>query len=149
MPVSEHITYEQFDLECRRLANIIAKHGKPKRLVAITRGGLVAASLLSQFLDIREIHTIGLAVYDDAHTRLEKVIEYVMPDASIDSPDTLFVDDLIDSGRTHKIIRERFPQSKMAVIYSKKPEHKLDYPAVEKYGEEWLIFPWEHPAINV
>lgn len=145
--VIEHIGFDQFVLDCRRLANIIYKAGAPKRIVAITRGGLVPASVLSQFLDIREIHTIGLSSYDDMQ-KSEDIVEYVCPDVE-DSPDTLFVDDLVDSGHTHQYIKEKYPHSKIAVIYSKNPDCKLDFPATQKDPDTWLAFPWEHTPINV
>ena len=133
--VIEHIAFDQFVLDCRRLANIIHKAGAPKRIVAVTRGGLVPASVISQFLDIREIHTIGLSSYDDMQ-KSEDIVEYVCPDVE-DSPDTLFVDDLVDSGHTHQYIKEKYPHSKIAVIYSKNPPCSLKAHDIIRHCRQW------------
>lgn len=52
---------------------------------------------------------------------------------------TIILDDIIDSGNTADIYREKYPEAKFVTLF----DRAKDYP-----GGEWLVFPWEaeHPA---
>ncbi|WP_010302515.1 xanthine phosphoribosyltransferase [Candidatus Odyssella thessalonicensis] len=114
-----------------------------KGIVAITRGGMVPATLLAQHLDIRDIRTISIASYNKEGQRGQlKVIH--QPDLANQGEGYLFVDDLVDSGETLKLIRTLYPKADFVVLYAK-PEGKAaaDVFAIEVPQDEWLVFPWE------
>jgi xanthine phosphoribosyltransferase len=142
MPEFMKISYEEFEKDCRKLAeNIRRRDRKITRMVAVARGGLVPACLLSQYLDIREIHAISLASY----TGIDRCSEMrvISSPAIEDGPENLFVDDLIDSGKTLEYLRKAFPKSCMAAVYAKNPRLRPDIFAKETDPEVWIIFPWE------
>lgn len=114
-----------------------------KGIVAITRGGMVPATLLAQHLDIRDIRTISITSYNkDGQRGQLKVIH--QPDLANQGEGYLFVDDLVDSGETLKMVRTLYPKADFVVLYAK-PEGKVaaDVFAVEVPQDEWLVFPWE------
>ena len=56
----------------------------------------------------------------------------------------LLIDDLVDTGRTAKIVREMLPKAHFATVYAK-PSGK---PMVDSYITEvsqdtWIFFPWD------
>ncbi len=139
MTEKEYISYREINDECKRLAHLLADCGF-KRIIAVARGGLVPACILAQLLDIREISSISLASYDGEERRELKCL--VSPDILMDR-ETLFVDDLYDSGSTYRYLKERYPQAKIAVLFCKDQTAKLDFPAAPKERGRWLVFPWE------
>lgn len=56
---------------------------------------------------------------------------------------TLFIDDLYDSGSTYRYLKHNYPQAKCAVVYTKEPTADIDFPAISKDKNLWLVFPWE------
>lgn len=145
MSIKEHIEYSEVVEHCRILSGHIQKNGITK-IVAITRGGMVPACLLAQFLNIRQIGSISLASYDgNKQSDCLKVL--AEPNIDIDEH-TLFVDDLYDSGSTYRYIKNKYPQAKCAVVYAKDTTAVLDFPAVPKDKEKWLIFPWEFDELD-
>ncbi|MBP3546401.1 MAG: hypothetical protein J6K16_04640 [Alphaproteobacteria bacterium] len=144
MAEKEYIPYEEIVEECKNLAKCL-KNNKFNKIIAITRGGMVPACLLAQFLDIRTIDSIALVSYgnDDKQTELKCLLA---PNVEIDEH-TLFVDDLYDSGNTYKYIKQQYPKAKCAVVYTKYSDAELDFPATLKTKDKWLVFPWEFDAI--
>jgi len=136
----ETINFEQIVERCRLLARELKKNNFTK-IVAVTRGGLVPAALLAQFLNIREIGTISLVSYDEKKQNGALKCLH-QPNFAIDGQ-TLFVDDLFDSGNTYRYLKDNYPQAKVAVLYNKNSEAVLDFPAENKRAGVWLIFPWE------
>ena len=144
MADKEYISYEEITNECKKLAMRLKSNGFNK-IIAVTRGGMVPACLLAQFLDIREISSISLVSYS-FENKCEEIKCLVSPGVVIDNQ-TLFVDDLYDSGQTYSFMKDTYPQAKAVVIYSKNNRAKLDFPAVEKNADTWLVFPWEFEPV--
>ena len=145
MSTKEHIEYSEVVKHCRILAGHIQHNGIAK-IVAVTRGGMVPACLLAQFLNIRKVGSISLASYEGS-SRSERINVLTEPNFEIDAQ-TLFVDDLYDSGSTYRFLKEKYPQAKCAVVYTKDPNAALDFPAVVKDKNSWLVFPWEFDAAD-
>ena len=144
MAEKEYISYDEIVEECKKLAERI-KNNNFNKIIAITRGGMVPACLLAQFLDIRTIDSIALVSYgnDDKQTELKCLLA---PNIDVDEQ-TLFVDDLYDSGNTYKYIKQQYPQAKCAVVYTKYTDAVLDFSATLKAKDKWLVFPWEFDAV--
>lgn len=115
------------------------------RLVAITRGGLIITGLLSQYLKICDIETVCLSSYDNHNKGKICVIKNNIKDYN----NTLFVDDLVDSGDTLNYLQNKSPDKKIltAVLYVKSISEEIPYKPtffIEKVPKnEWLVFPWE------
>ena len=145
------LTYNQVDVAIKDLADsIFSRKSKISTIVAITRGGMYPALKLSQLLGIKDIRTISLESYSNQNQ--EDLKELFCADID-DSPTTLFVDDLWDSGKTITYIKNKFPNSKTAVIYYKSDDPESD--SFELYNDNidfigkviektsWVVFPWE------
>lgn len=144
MADKEFITYEEVNAECKKLAQIL-KNNNFKRIIAVARGGLVPACILAQMLNIRQISSISLASYEGEQQSEIKCL--VPPEINMDE-NTLFVDDLYDSGSTYRYLKEKYQQAKIAVIFCKNPRAELDFPAAAKEAGRWLVFPWEFEPIK-
>jgi xanthine phosphoribosyltransferase len=61
-----------------------------------------------------------------------------------DGTGILIIDDLVDSGKTIEVVREKMPKAHYATIYSK----PMGRPQVDTYITEvsqdtWIFFPWD------
>ena len=136
------LTYEQIADAAEQSATQIAKNRiKIKRLVAISRGGLVPSCLLAQHLNIREIHSLALYSYLPDGTQGDITV-LVKPDVP-DEPETLFVDDLVDGGKTATYLKQTYPNSSFLPLFSKKLSDDFIVNPCQVPQNANVIFPWE------
>jgi hypoxanthine phosphoribosyltransferase len=147
------------------LRQIHADAWRPDYVVGLTRGGLVPANLISQYLGCR-METLKVSLRDD--TECESNL-WMAEDAfghEMDQPKRiLIVDDINDTGATLNYIREDWPSGcfpdnprwtevwgsnvRVAVLVdneSSKSEIPISYSAVDINKAEqdsWIVFPWE------
>lgn len=160
MVPKKSLTFNKVKVDCEFLAekifNNTFKIGNPiKTIVAVTRGGLIPAGILAQRLNIRDVRNISIKSYNEETSgELELISESNIPD----SPQTLFVDDLKDTGKTSLYLRKKFPNSLIAVVYKKTDKTKYNNIRDEAIDDKkyfdfcsnefplgtWLIFPWEY-----
>ncbi|MBQ8346682.1 MAG: xanthine phosphoribosyltransferase [Alphaproteobacteria bacterium] len=135
------ISWEQFHSDARALASKLINRKDLKKIICVTRGGLFPAAVLARELEIRWIDTICVVGYDEesrgSHASLLKVPE-------TDGEGVLVVDDLVDSGRTGRIIRELMPKAYFVTMYAKpKGQEVVDDFVVSVDQDTWILFPWE------
>ena len=147
------------------LRQICSDSWRPDYVVGLTRGGLVPANLISQYLGCR-METLKVSLRDD--TECESNL-WMAEDAfghEMDRPkNILIVDDINDTGATLNYIREDWPSGcfpdnprwtevwgsnvLVAVLVdneSSKSEIPVSYSAVDINKAEqdlWIVFPWE------
>ena len=147
------------------LRQICSDSWRPDYVVGLTRGGLVPANLISQYLGCR-METLKVSLRDD--TECESNL-WMAEDAfghEMDQPKRiLIVDDINDTGATLNYIREDWPSGcfpdnprwaevwgsnvRVAVLVdneSSKSEIPVSYSAVDINKAEqdsWIVFPWE------
>ena len=141
------VSWDQFHRDCRALAWRLSAAGPFDALVAITRGGLVPAAIVARELGIRTIETVCIASYHDYDAQgglqvLKGVSEAVLNLG--DGAKVLVIDDLVDTGKTAKEVRDMLPRAHFATIYAK----PLGRPLVDTYVTEvsqdtWIYFPWD------
>src|SRR3712207_6265144 len=109
------VSWDQFHRDARALAWRLAGQGSWEAIVCVTRGGLVPAAIVSRELGIRVIETVCVASY---HAYKEQgdltVLKEVSPKVAElrDGAGVLIVDDLVDTGRTAKVVREMLPHAR-------------------------------------
>lgn len=135
------ISWEQFHNDARELAARLLKRKDLKKIVCITRGGLLPAGVLARELEIRWVDTVCVAGYDEEE-RGSRASLLKVPET--DGEGVLVVDDLVDSGRTGRIIRELMPKAYFVTLYAKPMGQKV----VDEYvygvdQDTWVLFPWE------
>ena len=147
------------------LRQICSDSWRPDYVVGLTRGGLIPANLISQYLGCR-METLKVSLRDD--TECESNL-WMAEDAfghEMEPPKRiLIVDDINDTGATLNYIREDWPSGcfpdnprwtevwgsnvRVAVVVdneSSKSEIPVSYSAVDINKAEqdsWIVFPWE------
>ncbi|MFD1880385.1 xanthine phosphoribosyltransferase [Paracoccus pacificus] len=143
-----HVSWDQLHRDARALAWRLDGQGPDggewRAVVAITRGGMVPAMIVSRELDIRTVDTISVKSYRKGEQGELQVLK--SPDKQMmgDGEGILVVDDLVDSGRTLELVRKLYPKAHFATVYAK-PKGK---PMVQTYVTEvsqdtWIFFPWD------
>jgi len=135
------VSWDELHRHARALAWRLLDKGQFKGIVAVTRGGLVPASIVARELNIRVIDTIGVASYDHQDQGEARVLKEA--DAR-DGSGWLIVDDLVDTGATGKIVRGRLPEAHFATIYAKPAGRAIvDTYITEVSQDTWILFPWD------
>ena len=143
------VSWDQFHRDARALAWRLSGQGQWQAIVAITRGGLVPAAIVARELDIRLIETVGVASYHDYKNQSElRVLKDVSPSlialAGGDGAGILIVDDLVDTGKTARVVREMMPKAHFATVYAKPMGRPLvDTFVTEVSQDTWIYFPWD------
>ena len=134
---------------------------RPDYVVGLTRGGLVPANLISQYLEV-PMHTLRVSLRDDAS---EPESNLWMSEDAYHLKNILIVDDINDSGATLNWIKKDWEDSglpgcsqwdaiwnstvRVAVLVDNEAsasELKISYSAVDLNKAEedsWIVFPWE------
>ena len=99
---------------------------KPWSIYGVPRGGLIPATWIS--------HKTGISYYQINAAQISKMA---------DLSHILIIDDICDSGKTVKEIRENYPKVKVACLYHKETASETPDIYGEIVGDEWLVFPWE------
>jgi xanthine phosphoribosyltransferase len=140
------VSWDQFHRDARALAWRLHSAGPFEAIVCITRGGLVPAAIVARELDVRLIETISIVSYRDYKNQsmpeVVKTIEQRLLDTA--GQGLLVVDDLVDTGKTAKVVRELLPKAHFATVYAK----PLGRPLVDTFITEvsqdtWIYFPWD------
>jgi xanthine phosphoribosyltransferase len=139
------VSWDQFHRDARALAWRLNGAGPFAAIVTVTRGGLVPAAIVARELDIRVIETISIASYDDTSQGELRVLKSVASDIiEMGGGGVLIVDDLVDTGRTAKIVRDLLPKAHFATVYAKPMGRPLvDTFITEVSQDTWIFFPWD------
>lgn len=117
-------------------------HGEIKGLIAIARGGLCATAIIANVLEIRNVKSVAVSSYDGQKLHAAEMLGSV--ENILDGEGWVFIDDLVDTGQTAKLIRRRYPKAHLAVVYAKpEGEAHCDIYAKNMAQDTWLDFPWE------
>jgi xanthine phosphoribosyltransferase len=148
-PKAFPVSWDQFHRDARALAWRLSGQGHWEAVVAITRGGLVPAAIVARELNIRVIETVGVASYHDYKNQGElQVLKSVNADLIAmnggEGAGILIVDDLVDTGKTARLVREMMPKAHFATVYAKPMGRPLvDTFVTEVSQDTWIYFPWD------
>ncbi len=140
------VSWDQFHRDARALAWRISGAGPFRAIVCITRGGLVPAAIVTRELGIRLIETVCVASYHDYQAQGQlQVIKKVSEDLTANGGEgILVVDDLVDTGKTAKVVRDMLPKAHFATVYAKPQGRPLvDTFVTEVSQDTWIYFPWD------
>jgi xanthine phosphoribosyltransferase len=143
------VSWDQFHRDARALAWRLSGQGHWDAIVCITRGGLVPAAIVSRELDIRLIETICVSSYHEYKKQgepalLKNVSADVVALAGGRGKGVLLIDDLVDTGKTARIVRDLLPEAHFATIYAKPMGRPLvDTFVTEVSQDTWIYFPWD------
>lgn len=148
-----HISWDQIHRDSRALAWRLdgqgPENGAWKAVVAITRGGMAPAMIVSRELDIRTVDTISVKSYHSGGGKADQrrdaeVLKSPDKDLMGDGTGILIIDDLVDSGKTLELVRQLYPNAHFATVYAK-PEGgpMVDTFITEVSQDTWIFFPWD------
>lgn len=138
------VSWEELHRHSKALAWRLMDKGPWRAVIAVARGGLVPATIVARELGVRLVDTVCIATYEEDNTSHEPQVLKVLPG---DGEGCLVIDDLVDSGRTFKVVRKYLPKAHYATVYAK-PEGKpmVDSYVMEVSQDTWIHFPWDLEA---
>lgn len=122
-------------------------------LLAVTRGGMVPACLISERTNIRNILCAAAVLYDGEARALPEpeFVQFPMRE-QVAGHRILVVDDVWDTGTTVVAVRERLrraeARAEVAVLHYKPARSRFPEDGPDFYAEvteAWVVYPWESP----
>jgi len=140
------VSWENLHTSSFKLAQQIKKSGKKLNLiVAIARGGMTIAQILSDFLTL-PVATFTISSYKDMQQNSLSNITYHVG-ARLDDKDVLLVDDISDTGKTFvrgtKYLKELGANSIITASLFTKPWTKYTPDYFVEEVDEWVVFPFD------
>ena len=134
------ISWEQLHRDSKALAWRLVEIQTWQGIVAITRGGLVPASIIARELEIRLVDTICVSSYDYQQQGETAVLKT----PATEGDGWLLIDDLVDTGNTARIVRNMLPEAHFATVYAKPAGRPIvDTFITEVSQDTWILFPWD------
>ncbi len=127
MAKSQYLSWNEIENTIQIVSNKILKSSKNfSTITTISRGGLIPSRLLADSLGIEKIFV----------------------DQDVVSSDSLFVDDIFDSGKTFSDVLSKTTDSSKLTFVTLFARRGVSYPEQLIYGEQtlddsYLVFPWD------
>lgn len=113
---------------------------EPAHILAVARGGLVPAVMLSHRLGIERVHVVQAISYGSKHQSRPVRIVDPLPQG-LDDSRLLIVDDIYDTGQTMARLLDEYLWAIPLCLVTKHPM-KMMAPIHVEPGT-WVRFPWE------
>lgn len=153
----EGVSWNQVEMMCKK----VATEAKPHQfdvILAVTRGGLVPATLLCEQLELRNVLSATVMFYTDGGEQFfgmtePRFLSFPNNDA-LEGRKVLIVDDVWDTGRTANAVRKRAGRAnpkllKVAVLHFKPDMNDCPGEEPDFYASttnKWVVYPWERPS---
>jgi xanthine phosphoribosyltransferase len=141
------VSWDEFHRDAKALAERLASAGPWRGIVAISRGGLVPATIIARALNIRVVETVSVVAYDQFSLGEEALGEpkvTKLPEFAGDGEGFLIVDDLVDTGTTARVVRALLPKAYFACVYAKPAGRGLADDVLKEVSQDtWIVLPWE------
>ena len=142
------VSWDRLHRDARALAWRLAGQEDWKAIVSVTRGGLVPAAIVARELGIRMIETVCVASYNHKNQGDIAVLKTVAGDVTGigggEGEGVLVVDDLADTGKTGRVVRELLPKAHFATVYAKPlGREAVDTFITEVSQDTWIHLPWD------
>ena len=147
-----HVGWPEIVNACNELARLLPEN--IDYMIAISRGGLVPAGIISHRYPVKRIDTVCMESYSETDEQHSIVIlkdwdpkfleESVLQYPNRRGKGILILDDIVDTGKTFEALRQDMPFAHYASLYAK-PE---GLPEVDTFictvpQDTWVVFPWE------
>lgn len=141
-----NVSWEVFDSLCAILVQAIKKHAPEINcIVAIARGGMVPAAVLANALNVRDVRSIAVSSYVEGVRKHEP--ELLVDSATryaLDRREVLFIDDIVDSGKTYTTFDAKFKAAYFASLLVRNTSAAFpDFYSHCLDNKDWVVFPWE------
>ena len=140
--------WDDIERLCEVVADKIRHSGfRPEVIVAVSRGGLPPARILSDMLGVNDVASVSVRYYRRPGEREEKPVITCPLNADVRGKKVLIVDDVADTGHSLQVVREHVlgrgaSEVRIATLHYKPwSVLKPDYYAEET--DAWVIYAWE------
>ena len=144
------------DAATKALHSILKSNIKYDLILAVGRGGMVPARIVSEQLGIKSVYMLGgIHAYDDGKSEFRDVVidgRLSLPDVS--GNDILLVDDCVTTGKTlevaEHVLKVAGASSASSIVLFKNIHNNSCIYYGEEYDADksWLVFPWEKKLVN-
>ncbi len=138
------VSWEELERDCYLLAKKIKKY-KFDRILCISRGGLVWARMFSDLLGNLPVSHLTVVSYQDL--KQQKEVKITETPSRLKNERLLVVDEIDDTGKTLKIIKDYLRSLNIKKYYTLAPiirtfsDPKPDF--YLKIIDDWIIYPYE------
>ncbi len=138
---------EAINMSYKLTSKILESNYVPDTIVAISRGGLIPARIISDVINVSDVHSIKASLWGVGGRISDDVLLYNV-ELPIRGKKVLVVDDIVDSGLTLTRIVEYVktfgPEDLKTAVLHIKPSSKYIPNYYVSRLEEWLwvIYPW-------
>jgi hypoxanthine phosphoribosyltransferase len=120
---------------------------KPDLIVAIARGGVVPARILSDLLETPNLSFMQIEFYINISQTLQEPILKQTLTTNVTGKKILLIDDISDTGKSLKLAKTHLQHQgaieiKIATLYEK-PQSVTTPDFYEKQTTNWVVFPWD------
>ena len=130
-----HLSYHDIHTDSVKLAKLIEKKIKPKKIIITSQAGLIPGNIIANYLDIKEIEYVNPLKKDN--------LEEIKSNKKL-----LIIDSLYSNGKIATSIKKSEPNSKIVSLYIKSSnKNKVDLSLYNFNKNELIIFPWENGSL--
>ena len=140
------ISWDELHRDTRELcAHLLDKGGPWEGIIAVTRGGLIPAAIVARELDIRMVDTVCVISYQGDESQEQESAQVIKtPQVQDGGKGWIVIDDLVDTGRTARKIREILPNALFATVYAKPEGLPVTDLCIKVVPQTtWVRFPWD------
>lgn len=147
LPKRKRVTWDMFSADVDLMCEGIKKrHAETPfaGIVAIARGGFVPAGIVAHRIGVRMMDVVCIESYSNEEEPGPALISKFPNSGFEHLAPLLVVDDICDTGKTFKVVRNFFPKAFYAAVYCK-PRGRKQLDAFGRMVEPdvWTEFPWE------
>lgn len=147
LPRERIVSWTEIQADARALAErLLARPPQDawNGIVAITRGGMVPATVVAREMGLRIVDTLSIASYDEQDQGRVRLLK--QPDAAVADKGAgwLLIDDLVDTGATARAARKLLPEALFVTLYAKPAAKDLADIFIHEVAQDvWVHFPWD------
>jgi hypoxanthine phosphoribosyltransferase len=147
------LNWNDIDHACDMIAQtIMTDKVKFDSIICAGRGGMIPSRILSDKLDIPEVHFVNAKAYSGIGKRDQVFVSSSI--GPLSKQKVLIVDDILDSGVTLEAINQKVIQSKLpqdqplytrtaTLCWKNVQPLKPSYYHYDIEKDVWVVFPWE------
>ena len=130
-----YLSYHDIHTDSVKLAKIIEKKIKPKKIIITSQAGLIPGDIIANYLNIKEIEYLNPVKKHD----LKKIKS---------NKKLLIIDSLYSDVKMATAIKKNEPNSTIVSLYIKSTnKNKVDLSLYNFSRNELVIFPWENVSL--
>ena len=130
-----YLSYHDIHTDSVKLAKIIEKKIKPKKIIITSQAGLIPGDIIANYLNIKEIEYLNPVKKHD----LKKIKS---------NKKLLIIDSLYSDVKMATAIKKNEPNSTIVSLYIKSTnKNKVDLSLYNISRNELVIFPWENASL--